>query len=189
MLELWLVRHGQTDWNIEGRFQGQADVPLNAAGRAQAQQLSQELAEQDFVAVYSSDLVRARETAEILAAPHHMPVQVDSRLREIHQGEWEGMPGAEVVKRFGLDPDMTKPRSLHFRAPGGESVCEVAERVGEALEDIHETHPRGAVLVVSHAVTTAVVACQAQGISLDLVRSVLPRNAVPVRVEWPCSNS
>ena len=189
MPELWLVRHGQTDWNLEGRYQGQADVPLNSAGRAQAQALASELAGKQFEAIYSSDLGRARETAAILAAPHGLPVQVDPRLREICQGEWEGMAFSEICERYNVDTDLSQPRSPDFRAPGGESVQEVADRASEAIQDIRETHPSGAVLVVSHAITTAAVACKARGISLSLVRSNIPKNAEAVRVKWPFSDS
>jgi broad specificity phosphatase PhoE len=189
MPELWLVRHGQTDWNLEGRYQGQADVPLNSAGRAQAQALAVELAGKQFEAIYSSDLARARETAAILAAPHGLPVRVDPRLREICQGDWEGMPATEICERYGMQIDPSQPTSPDFRAPGGESVREVADRASEAIQDIRDSYPSGAVLIVSHAITTAVVACKARGISLSLARSIIPKNAEAVRVKWPFSDS
>ena len=96
MTEIWIVRHGQTDWNVEGRYQGQADRPLNAVGLAQAQQAAEQLRGRDFAAIYSSDLQRARVTAEIIAGQLGLPVQVDRRLREVNQGEWEGLLTADI---------------------------------------------------------------------------------------------
>lgn len=189
MAELWLVRHGQTDWNIEGRFQGQADVPLNAAGRAEAQKLANELACVPFEAIYSSDLERARETAEIIAAPHELPVRVDERLREISHGDWEGLHVSEIRAQAGtafLDP--IQPRSPDFRSPGGESVRELAARVNQVLSEIERAHPNGPVLIVSHAMPAATLTCQARGIGLELVRSHIPRNCEPIRVTWPFSS-
>jgi 2,3-bisphosphoglycerate-dependent phosphoglycerate mutase len=84
MTLLWLIRHGQTDWNLEGRYQGQCDAPLNAAGRAQAEALASRLTGQSFAALYSSDLQRARETAEIIGAQLGLFSQCEVRLREIN---------------------------------------------------------------------------------------------------------
>lgn len=96
MTRLILVRHGETDWNVEGRYQGHSDVPLNARGRAQAARLAEALRGSDIRAIYSSDLARARETAEALAHATRLAVQHDPRLREIDQGDWEGMLFLEI---------------------------------------------------------------------------------------------
>src|SRR5262249_52425940 len=85
---LVVVRHGQTDWNIEGRFQGQLDIPLNAAGRKQAEDLRHRLSGLDFDATFSSPLRRAVETAQIIAGS--LPIRADERLTEIHHGYWQG---------------------------------------------------------------------------------------------------
>jgi broad specificity phosphatase PhoE len=85
---LLLIRHGETDWNIEGRWQGQADVPLNQRGRQQAIDIARSLCHSDIHAIYSSDLQRAWHTAQVLARLKKLPIQPDTRLREIHQGEW-----------------------------------------------------------------------------------------------------
>lgn len=189
MLELWLVRHGQTDWNLDGRIQGQSDVPLNDAGHAQAQALAQELADKTFTAVYSSDLERARVTAEILAAPHGLPVQIDARLREINQGEWEGLNLKDIRERYDWEYRHNQAYSPDFRPPGGESAREVADRVQAAIEDIYKKYPHGAVLVVSHGLAAATVACHINGVGLDQVRAMIPNNAEPLCVTWPSTVS
>jgi broad specificity phosphatase PhoE len=95
-----LVRHGQTDWNLEGRYQGQSDVPLNQTGRAEAQSLAGRLKGKSFAAIYTSDLQRARETAEIMAEVLTLPVTLEPLLREINQGEWEGQFVEAIKARF-----------------------------------------------------------------------------------------
>jgi len=106
MTTLLVARHGETDWNREGRWQGWADPPLNDTGRGQARQLADELRGTGFDAVYASDLRRAFETAEILAAPHGVPVVADGGLREIDVGSWSGLTRAEIEARF---PDGKRP--------------------------------------------------------------------------------
>src|ERR1700760_4361850 len=106
MPPLPLARHGETDWNREGRWQGWADPPLNDTGRAQARELAEQLRSVPFDAVFSSDLARARETAEIVAAPHGVPVVVEPQLREIDIGSWSGLTHDEIRSRF---PDGTRP--------------------------------------------------------------------------------
>lgn len=189
MLELWLVRHGQTNWNIDGRIQGQSDVPLNETGRSQAQALTEKLKDVPFVAVYSSDLERARETAEIIAAAHGLAVQIDARLREVKQGEWEGLSLADIRERYDWQYRHNQSYSPDFRPPGGESAREVAERVQAAIEDIHKKHPEGAVLVVSHGLAAATVACRVKGVDLEQVRAMIPNNAEPLCVRWPLTLS
>ena len=100
MTTILLARHGETDWNREGRFQGWADPPLNATGCAQAVELSVELMAEDLAAVYSSPLRRAYETAEVVAASRGLePVTVDA-LREVDVGSWSGLTRAEIDARF-----------------------------------------------------------------------------------------
>jgi len=134
-----LARHGETDWNREGRFQGHADPPLNAAGRAQARELAERLASTQFDAVYSSDLARAHETAEIVAASHGVPVVVDAGLREVDVGSWSGLTRAEIAERF--------PEAEHH---DGETREEHLARVLATVERIAHAHPGERVLIVSH---------------------------------------
>ncbi len=134
-----LARHGETDWNREGRFQGHADPPLNDAGRAQARELAERLASTRFDAVYSSDLARAHETAEILAASHAVPVIADTGLREVDVGSWSGLTRSEISERF--------PDAEHH---DGETREEHLARVLSAVERIALAHPGQRLLIVSH---------------------------------------
>jgi broad specificity phosphatase PhoE len=134
-----LARHGETDWNREGRFQGWADPPLNDAGRAQARELADRLRDSPFDAVYSSDLRRAHETADIVAAPHDVPVVTDPGLREIDVGSWSGLTRGEIEERF--------PGTDHH---DGESREDHLARVLAAVERIARAHVGERILIVSH---------------------------------------
>jgi len=139
---LLIARHGETDWNREGRWQGWADPPLNDTGRAQARRLAEELRDLPFDAAYSSDLRRARETAEIVAAPHGVPVIEDPGLREIDIGSWSGLTRSEIQERFpaGSRPD-------------GETHEQHAARTREAVQRIARQNEGRRVLVVGHGGT------------------------------------
>jgi len=137
-----LARHGETDWNREGRWQGWADPPLNDAGREQARTLAEQLRTTPVDAVYSSDLRRARETAEIVAAPHEVPVITDPGLREIDIGSWSGLTRAEIEERF---PDGTRP--------DGETRVQHQARVVATVERIAREHAGARLLIVSHGGT------------------------------------
>jgi broad specificity phosphatase PhoE len=134
-----LARHGETDWNRDGRFQGWADPPLNETGRGQAQALATQLADVPIDAVFSSDLRRAHETALIVAEPHGIAVVVDQGLREIDVGSWSGLTLAEIGERF--------PGAEHH---DGETREEHLARVLAAVERIACAHPGDRILIVSH---------------------------------------
>lgn len=139
MTTILLARHGETDWNLEGRFQGHADPPLNETGRAQARELAERLRGIEVDVVYSSDLRRALETAEIVAARKELRVTVDPGLREIDVGSWSGLTRAQIEERF-------RPGEHH----DGETREEHLARILEAVERIARAHPGERVLIVSH---------------------------------------
>ncbi len=145
MAELLLVRHGETDWNRDRRVQGQTDTPLNATGLAQATVLATTLSSTPLVAVYSSDLARARDTAETVAGMHRLPVRIDVDLREKDFGTWEGLTDLEIRERF--------PHATRGAWGDGETTEQVTERAVRAVGRIRVRHPNGAVLVISHGGT------------------------------------
>lgn len=145
---LVVLRHGETDHNAQGRFQGQADIPINAAGRRQAEAARERLARWEFAAVYTSPLVRAAETARIVRPDAE--VVEDPRLMEIDMGSWAGRTWAEVHQMM---PDYEKKYAdgVDFRrSPEGETLAELVERGRPALLEIAERHEDEDVLIVSH---------------------------------------
>jgi glucosyl-3-phosphoglycerate phosphatase len=162
--QLVVLRHGRTAWNASGRFQGQADIPLDERGERQAHHTAPLLAELAPAAIVSSDLVRARATAAPLAELTGLPVRSDPRLREIHVGSWEGLTLDRVAE---VDPDLGR-RYLAGedvrRSATGETVAEVADRVVEALTEIAASAPAGStVVVVMHGLAGRVGVCRLVG--------------------------
>lgn len=146
---LLLARHGETDWNAAGRWQGHADPPLNAVGRRQAEELAVVLAPSPPHAVYSSDLVRARETAVIVAQRLGLGgVVTDERLREVDVGEWSGLSMAEVEARYPRGADRRRAGGTGWER--GESYEVMAGRVLAALRELAAAHEGETLLVVTH---------------------------------------
>jgi 2,3-bisphosphoglycerate-dependent phosphoglycerate mutase len=146
-----LARHGETDWNRERRFQGHADPPLNDLGRAQARELAARLAGDDVVAVYTSPLRRAHETALVVGEALGLPVEPRPALREIDVGSWQGLTRDEIQARF---PEGYR-RWLAGGSgwSGGETYDELRERVVPELLSLARRHAGRRVLVVSHGGT------------------------------------
>jgi probable phosphoglycerate mutase len=160
-----IVRHGETDWNRDGRWQGHSDTPLNERGREQARELAASLDGVD--AVYASDLARARETAEIVAERVGLQVHLDARLRERGFGGWEGLTAEEIESRFA-DQHRRWQAGEGFGADDAEPFETMLERVQSFLEDVVRGHPEGTVLVVAHGGSARVAYALACG--LDYVR-------------------
>ncbi|MBN1429271.1 MAG: histidine phosphatase family protein [Anaerolineae bacterium] len=189
MTRLLLVRHGKTDWNLEGRYQGQADQPLNEQGRSQARQLAEHLAGQTFEAIYSSDLHRAYETASLLAGGTGLGVQLEPRLREINQGKWEGMLVGDIAATYPTEWEMLQRDPIHTRPPGGETAAELANRIWAAVDEIAQRHIDGPVLIVSHGLALAAVLCRARRLPLAEIFNLVPDNTHPIEVDWSDSNT
>jgi broad specificity phosphatase PhoE len=186
MTDLWLVRHGQTDWNIAGRWQGQSpDAPaLNAVGRAQAFALQDQIKNAKISAVYTSDLPRSRQTAELIAPVLGPRVTPEPRLREMHLGRWEGMLSSDIKAQFRKELAERADDPLHARAPGGESPLEVARRVVAAVDEIAVRHREESVLIVAHGISLAIITCIVQGIGLEKLYEYIPDNAKLFRFKW-----
>jgi alpha-ribazole phosphatase len=166
-MKLLLVRHGQTDWNLNHRFQGQSDVPLDAAGQEQARRIAARLAQVEMNAIYASDLSRAARTAEEIARPHGLNVILDSRFRELAFGAWEGLTYQEIqsIAPDLLDQWHTDP--LHARAPEGETLTQLAARVASALDDLRARHNGQTVLLAVHGGTIQTLLCLALGVDVS----------------------
>lgn len=186
MTHLTLVRHGQTDWNLQDRWQGHIDIPLNQTGITQAQILAEKLTHAHFEAVYSSDLARAHATAAAIAAQHSLPVHLDARLREIRLGEWEGKLYADLPTLYPQAWAEREHDIEHAQPPGnGESVGMLTERMVSALDDIcSHHHPTAHLLIVTHGMSLAVLRCHLEQLPLNQVIHLVPENSTPIQVEW-----
>ena len=147
---LYLVRHGETSWNADGRFQGQQDSPLSEIGRIQAQATATALAPLPLDAVFTSDLARAAETATAIAAPRALTPIPDARLREAHFGEWEGLTLDDVARCWPEALAAWRADSLNNRPPGGEGIAQVYQRVMSMTQEVLTRYPEGAVAIVGH---------------------------------------
>ncbi|MFY9626692.1 MAG: histidine phosphatase family protein [Methylocystis sp.] len=174
-----LARHGETNWNLERRFQGQLDIALNAKGRMQAEALGHELAGAHFDHIYSSDLQRALVTAAPHAARRGMEIIRRPELREKHDGVWHGLSHPEVEARFPEEYQHYLARRADYAAPGGESLMRFAARVRAALTKIAEAHPGETLLVVAHAGALDIAWRMATGKRLDETREYPVLNAAP----------
>lgn len=165
--ELFLARHGETDDNREPiRVQGFTDTPLNDTGRRQAAELAERVASMGFKSLWSSDLRRAVETAEIVGARIGLRPSLDARLREANRGEWEGRRFIDIERE---EPELYaawRRAGAEFRFPGGESLLDQQQRADAALAEIRGTGELPA-LVVCHGGTIRVVLCERDPRGLD----------------------
>ena len=155
MTTLLLVRHGETDWNAEGKLQGHTDRPLNDFGRRQATALADRLEGEEVAAIYASDLLRAKETAEIVGARLGVSVAVDPDLREKNWGTWEGLTGDERLE-------------VEF---AGESTEDHRDRTLRAIERIVARHPGERVIVVTHGGSVRRVQAAVSGFALPVIEN------------------
>jgi broad specificity phosphatase PhoE len=156
-----LVRHGTTDWNVEFRAQGQADIPLNERGRREALGVARRLAQTPIDAIYSSDLSRAWDTALTIASLHGLEVTAEPAFREIDQGEWTGLTDDEIKRRW---PDRWGPARHYTARPGGESPQSVRRRALAGLGRVVAAHPDGTVAVISHGATIRTLVAEVLGL-------------------------
>ena len=167
-----LIRHGETDWNVEGRYQGQADPPLNSRGQDQAHQLASNLVNNGLDVLYTSPLIRASQTAQIIADQLLIPTFSDSRLTEINQGDWETRLRSEIEELY---PDLfqrweTEPWNV--TPPNGEHLTEVQERVYAFIDDIISRHNGTRIGVVTHRIPIALIKIRYQQLDPDVIRTI-----------------
>lgn len=176
---LLAVRHGETAWNVDTRLQGQLDVPLNANGERQAMRLAQALADDGVELIVSSDLARARQTAQAVADRLGLPLATHPGLRERHFGEFQGHTYAEVEQRWPEASARWKRREPGFGAPGGETLQGFYDRVVATASGIAAAHPGRHVLLVTHGGVLDCLYRAATRVALDAPRSwELPNTGV-----------
>jgi probable phosphoglycerate mutase len=148
--ELLLIRHAESTWNPQGRWQGHEDPPLSERGRAQAEALAQALAGAGAARVYASDLQRARATAELLAARLGCELRIDVRLRELDVGGWGGLTREEIVRRDAERLARFDAGDASVAAGGGESRAALRVRACAALRELARSEPDGCIALVTH---------------------------------------
>jgi len=158
MTRIILVRHGQTEWNREERFRGQADVPLNETGLAQAEATGRRIAaEWQPVAVYSSPLSRAVKTADVIARHFTLPVQTHPLLADINYGEWQGLTPDEAKERWPAIVDAWYHSPGMAEIPGGETLNAVRARGLSAVRELAGRHEGHTIVLVGHTVINRLI--------------------------------
>ena len=181
---VFLIRHGETLWNREQRCQGFADVDLSDKGLDQAHRLGRYLAKLLYLsAVYSSDLVRAKKTAEIIAQKQLLTVQTDARLRELNQGELEGKNLMSMLGDYPelLEKWMNAPREVTM--PGGESLVQLQARTWQAFNEIIERHRGDSIVIVGHNLCNVTILSKLLDLDLNLFRRLKQHSAALNEIE------
>lgn len=183
-LRLFLLRHGETEWNQTGRFQGITDVPLGERGRQQAAALALSLMAEALGAVYASPLCRALETAQLIAAPHGLAVETCPALHEMDLGQLEGASRETFLTEFADLAAQWRESAWNVQMPGGESLPQLQDRVWTAIEQIMARHDEGSVVVVAHSFANAVTLCRAAGMDLTHYREFRQAPAAKNLIEF-----
>ncbi len=167
-MNLVLVRHGETDWNKLGKFQGQNDVALNSLGMVQATETARAVAEYKHSAVYSSPLRRTIQVAEEISRIGGKPVVGVEDLQELNLGDLEGVSGEEIRANWPGVLATWREDPAGVSMPNGESLVELQERAWNALTELEEAHPEeGNLIIVSHNFVIRVLVCQVLGLHLE----------------------
>ena len=171
-MQIVLVRHGATDWNLQGRCQGSTDRDLSDVGIRQADQIAELLSEQEINAIYSSSLRRAQQTAERISQPHKLPVLIEEDVRELDHGELEGLTFNEIKANYGDFLVRWRSEPAEICVPGGERLADVAERAWNGLNQIVQRHAYAErILVVSHNFPILGIVCRVSGTHLNEYRT------------------
>lgn len=168
-VRVYLVRHGQTEWNVAGRAQGHTDIPLNSLGIEQAFLLGNAFGEIPISHLYTSDLKRAHETAKAIAKVVEVEPTIRTDLRERCFGDWEGLPYEGVLSNSEAHAKAHNTSPFHFRPPNGESLQDLWERVGLLVESIDELHEN--VAIVTHGGTCGALLARFIKAPVESIRS------------------
>lgn len=167
MTELYLIRHGESEWNRHSRYAGQQDVPLSPLGKEQARRAAVRLQSEQLDALYASPLQRALETANIIARHLGMRVSVERDLAEINHGLWEGLTTAQVIREYPVDYSRWVSQPHLVAMPQGESLADVARRTEAALAIILAKHRDGKVAICAHDAVLRVLLLKSLGLGLE----------------------
>jgi alpha-ribazole phosphatase len=185
MLRIYLVRHGQTAWNHSGRIQGHSDVPLDAVGLQQAARAAEWLVQhvRSPRALYSSDLKRASQTAEIIATRLNVPLHLTPALRERHWGAWEGLTREEVIERYPHHHFTYLYDPLAGTPPEGEPMTAFWDRVQAFAQQLYAHYSEGELIVVGHGGSLRIMLCDALAGDIQTYRRIRLDNAAVSLIE------
>ncbi len=167
MAKLYLIRHGETDYNNALRFQGQTDIPLNQKGIEQAEKAADFFRDIPLQAIYTSTLIRAKTTAEIIAGVKGMDVQETDALREMSFGIWENMNSKDIQKKYAKEWKDFFASPARTTIPQGESMLDVQKRAYPTVQEILDRYPEGDVAFVAHGGIIRVLMCTMLGLDLN----------------------
>lgn len=174
-MRLYLVRHGQTDWNVQKRAQGHTDRPLDELGQEQARRTGQVFLDLPIERLMTSDLLRASQTAEAVATATKIPLEITPLLRERGFGDWEGQPFAEIAIRFGFEADFKGVHRNEVTPPRGESFVEVWNRLESVVDDVRSRNINTA--IVAHGGTCSLLMAMFLGGDVSLSNAFRFSNA------------
>lgn len=171
-MQVLLVRHGATDWNLQGRCQGATDLDLNEVGVRQAEQIAASLTNETIHGIYSSNLKRAQQTAQFIGLHHQLPVLIETDVRELDHGELEGLTFAEIKKNYSQFIQKWRIEPAEIQVPGGERLVDVARRAWNGLNRIVQLHTaQETLVVVSHNFPILGIICRITGTHLNNYRT------------------
>lgn len=169
MVRIILIRHGETTWNIEGRYQGQEDTPLSPRGLEQGRLLAQGLKDVPLDICISSPLQRSYQTCKFCADLHNLPVATDARLTEINHGDWEGVLAPDIAKAYPVEFEQwhTAPHLVQMPGKGGESLEDVRRRVRAAFDEYAQKYEGKTILVAAHDAVNKAIICDLLGLGME----------------------
>lgn len=184
MTTIFFIRHGQTSWNKELKYQGHSNTELSAEGIEQAERVARRLQKEPFTAIYSSDLSRAFVTAEKIAAYHSLPVVPLNEFREVGFGAWEGLKYDQIYAGWSEEITQFFRQPSKVQIPGGEGFHAVRERTDRAIHQLRQKHDGECIAVITHGGAIRTILCSALGIELDYLWSFRQDNTAVNIIEY-----
>ena len=172
MTRLIIARHGETDWDAQGRIQGSLDIPLNSSGKKQAQRLAEELSGFGIGSVYSGPSACCFTTANEVASRHNVKVKKMGELNELDYGVWQGLLLSDIKKRYRKQYGLWKKSPSAERPPRGECIREACDRAVSAIHKIADKHKDAVACVISHDTICSILKCYLKNVNLDKLWSV-----------------
>ncbi|MGI6361954.1 MAG: alpha-ribazole phosphatase [Bacillota bacterium] len=168
--KIYLVRHGETDFNNDWRYQGQIDETLNETGLVQAQALGTYFADKKLTKIYTSPLLRAQQTAKPIAQQHQLDCEIHQSLIEINFGAWEGLTFSQIKESFPREMEQWIDSPHTTKIPQGETFTMVGERVQQALNEIIATGQGEELAIIAHGCVNRILLCQLLGLDYQYIK-------------------